>query len=120
MINLAIDEILLPLRTLLLIVSLVRLLGGTVLSHVPWQSTLETCTKSLTSLWGGILLVRGCRPRDMRYILPGLLHDLMGCLLLGMKHWKTRSLRLKVGMLHRELGMLTLKLWMMDLHWCMT
>jgi hypothetical protein len=49
MVNLIIGEILLPLRALLLISSLVGLPGGTILSHVAWQSTLETCTKSLTS-----------------------------------------------------------------------
>jgi hypothetical protein len=55
--NLAVGDILLPLRTMLLIGSLIRLPGGTILSHVAWQSTLETCTKILTSLRGGIILV---------------------------------------------------------------
>jgi hypothetical protein len=59
MINLTVGEVLLPLRMLLLIGSLVQLSGGIVLSHVAWQSTLETHTKSLASLWGGILLVWG-------------------------------------------------------------
>jgi hypothetical protein len=75
MVNLAIGEILLPLRTLLLIGSLIRLPGGTILSHVAWQSTLETRAKSLTSLRGGILLVLGCRTRNLLYILPRLLHN---------------------------------------------
>jgi hypothetical protein len=75
MINLAVGEILLHLQTLLLTGSLVRLLGGTILSHVAWQFTLETCTKSLTSLRGGILLLWGSRMRIVLYILPGLLHN---------------------------------------------
>jgi hypothetical protein len=75
MVNLAVGEILLPLRTLLLIGSLIRLPGGTILSHVAWQSTLETRAKSLTSLRGGILLVLGCRTRNLLYILPRLLHN---------------------------------------------
>jgi hypothetical protein len=87
MINLAVGETLLALRSLLLIGSLVRLLGGTILSHVAWQSTLEACTKRLTSLWGGILLVQGYRTRDMWYTLPGLLHDWMDYLLLRMGHY---------------------------------
>jgi hypothetical protein len=45
MINIAIGEILLPLQTLLLTGSLVQLSGGTVLSHVAWQSTLEKAPK---------------------------------------------------------------------------
>jgi hypothetical protein len=60
MINLVIGEILLPMRTLLLTGFLVRLPGGTFLNHVAWHSTFETRIKSLTSLWGYILLVRGC------------------------------------------------------------
>jgi hypothetical protein len=59
MVNLAVGEILLPLQTLLLTGSLIRLPGGTIISHVACQSTLETRTKSLTSLRGDILLVRG-------------------------------------------------------------
>jgi hypothetical protein len=116
MINLVVSEILFPLRMLLLIGSLVQLLGGTVLSHVVYQSTLETCTKSLTSLRGGILLLRGCRMRNMLYILPGLLHDWADCLLLGMGQWKSRRMRLKVGTLHQELGTLILKLQTWNLH----
>jgi hypothetical protein len=75
MVNLAIGEILLRLSVLLLIGSLVHLSSGTILSHVAWQSTLETHTESLTSLRGGNLLVLGCRMRNLLYILPRLLHD---------------------------------------------
>jgi hypothetical protein len=57
MVNHAVGEILLHLWALLWIGSLVWLPGGTILSHVAWQSTLERCTKSLTSLRGCILLV---------------------------------------------------------------
>jgi hypothetical protein len=100
----------LPLRALLLISSLVGLLGGTILSHVAWQPTLETCTKSLTSLRGGILLVLGCQTRNLLYILPRLPHHSTSYLLLGIEHWISRPLCLKVGMLHEKLGMLVLKL----------
>jgi hypothetical protein len=75
MVILAVGEILLPLRMLLLINSLVRLPRGTILSHVAWQSTLETCAKSLTSLRGNILLVLGYRMRNLMYILPKLLYN---------------------------------------------
>jgi hypothetical protein len=87
-----------PLRALLLIGSQVQLPGGTILSHVAWQSTLETRNKSLTSLRGGILLVLGCRTRNMLYILPRLLHNWTSCLLLWMEHWISGMLHLKVGM----------------------
>jgi hypothetical protein len=83
MVNLAVGEILLPLRAL--IGSLVRLRCGTILRHVAWQSTHETHAKSLASLRGGILLVLGCQTRNMLYILPRLLHNWMSCLLLGME-----------------------------------
>jgi hypothetical protein len=86
MINLAVGEILLPLRTLLLTGSLVRSPGRIVPGHVAWQSTLETCAKSLTSLRGGILLVQSCQKRNLLHILPRLLHNWMSCLLLGMGH----------------------------------
>jgi hypothetical protein len=59
MVNLVVGEVLLPLQALLLNVSLVRLPGGTILSHVAWQSTLDTSAKSLTSLRGSLLLVLG-------------------------------------------------------------
>jgi hypothetical protein len=75
MINLVVVEIRLPLRTLLLIGSLIQLPGEIILSHVAWQSTLETRTKSMTSLRGGILLVQDCRSRNLLYTLPGLLHN---------------------------------------------
>jgi hypothetical protein len=101
MVNLAVGEILLPLRALLLIGSLVQLPGGRILSHVAWQSTLETCTKSMTFLRGGILLVLGYRMRNLIYILPRLLHNWMSCLLLGMEHWISGMLHLKIGMLHQ-------------------
>jgi hypothetical protein len=92
MIDLVVCEVLLSLRSRLLICSLVRLSGGTVLSHVTWKSTLETRTKSFTSLRGGILLVRGYRMRDRWNILPGLLHDRMGYLLLSAyKSWDAAS-----------------------------
>jgi hypothetical protein len=120
MVNHTIGEILLPLRALLLIGSLVWLPGGTILSHVALQSTLETGTKSLTSLRGDILLVLGYGRSDQPYILPRLLHNWTSYLLLGMEHWIFRTLRLIVGMLHWELGMLVLKLWVWDLHRCMT
>jgi hypothetical protein len=110
MVNLVVGEIWLPLRALLLIGSLVRLLGGTILSHVAWQSTLETRTKSLTSLRGGILLGLGYWTRNLLYILPKLPHNSMSYLLLGTEHWISRMLHLKVGTLHQELGMLVLKL----------
>jgi hypothetical protein len=85
MVNLAIGEILLPLRTLLLTGSLIRLPDGTILSHVVWQSTLETHTKSLTSMRGGILLVwgGGGRMRNLLYTLLGLLHNWSSCLFWG-------------------------------------
>jgi hypothetical protein len=60
MVDLPIGEVLLPLRMLLLISSLIWLLVGTVLSHMAWQSTLEACTKSLTSLSDDNLLGLGC------------------------------------------------------------
>jgi hypothetical protein len=41
MVNLAVGQIWLPMQALLQIGSLVRLPGGTILSHVAWQSTLE-------------------------------------------------------------------------------
>jgi hypothetical protein len=110
MVNLAVAKILLPLRVPLLIRSLVRLSGGTILSHVAWQSTPETCTKSLTSLRGGILLVLGCRMRNLLCILPRLLHNWTSYLLLGMEDWISRMLCLKVGTLHQELRMLVLEL----------
>jgi hypothetical protein len=71
MINFAVGEILLPLRTLLLIGSLIWLPGGTIISHLAWKSTLETHAKSLTSLRGGILLVLGYQMRNLLYIPPG-------------------------------------------------
>jgi hypothetical protein len=37
-----------------------------------------------------------------------------------MEHWISRMMYLKVGMLHRELGMLVLKLQAWDLHRCTT
>jgi hypothetical protein len=89
---------------------------GTILSHVAWQSTLETHAKSLTSLRGGILLVLGCRTRNLLYILPWLLHNWTSCLLLGTEHWIFRILHLKVGTLYQEQGTLVLKLWMRDLY----
>jgi hypothetical protein len=75
MVDLAIGEVLLPLRALLLISSLGWLLVGAILSHVTWQSTLETGTKSLTSLRGGIVLGFSCQTRNVLYILPRLLHN---------------------------------------------
>jgi hypothetical protein len=120
MVDLVVGEILLPLRTLLLIGSLVRLPGGTILIHVAWKSTLETRAKSLTSRMGGILLVRSCRTRNLLYVLPRLLHNWTCYLLLGMEHWISRMLCLKVGMLHQELGMLVLKLRTRDLYRCKT
>jgi hypothetical protein len=75
MVNLTVGDILLPLQTLLLFGSLVQLPSETILSHVAWQSTLETHTKSLTALRGGILLVLGHRMRNLLYILPRLLHN---------------------------------------------
>jgi hypothetical protein len=56
----------------------------------------------------------------MLYILPRLLHRWTCCLLLGMEHWISKTLRLKVGMLHQELGMLVLKLRTRDLYRCKT
>jgi hypothetical protein len=120
MINLAIGKILLPLRTLLLIGSLIQLLGGTVLSHMAFQSALETSTKTLTSLRGGFLLVWGYWTRNLLYILPRLLYNWRSYLLLGIEHQKTGMLHLKVGMLHQELGTLVLELPTWDLHRCMT
>jgi hypothetical protein len=60
---------------MLLIGSFIQLPGGKILSYVAWQSTLETQTKSLTSLGGGILLVLDYQMRNMLYILPRLLHN---------------------------------------------
>jgi hypothetical protein len=94
--------------------------GGTILSPVAWQSTLETCNKSLTSLRGGILLVQGCRTRYLLYIMPWLLHNSTNSLLLGMEHWISRTLHLKVGMLHQKPETLVLKLRTWDLYRCMT
>jgi hypothetical protein len=119
-INLAVGEILLPLRTLLLTGSLVRLPGRTLPGHVAWQSTHETCTKSLTSLRCGILLVWGYRMRNLLHILHGVLHNWTSCLLLVMGHWKSEMLCLNIRMLHWELGMLILKLQARDLHRCTT
>jgi hypothetical protein len=120
MVNLVVGEILLPLRTMLLIGSFIQLPGGKILSYVAWQSTLETQTKSLTSLGGGILLVLDYQMRNLLYILPRLLHNWISCLLLGMEHWIFKTLCQKVGTLHRELEMLVLKLWMQNLHQCTT
>jgi hypothetical protein len=120
MVNHAIGEILLPLRMLLLIGSLIWLPGGTFPSRVAWQSTLETSTKSLTSLSGGILSVQGCLMRNLLYTLPRLLHNWSSCLLLRTEHLIPEMLHLKVGMLHQELGMLVLELWMQNLHRCTT
>jgi hypothetical protein len=103
-----------------LIGSLIHLPGGTILSHVAWQSTLETCAKSLASLRGGILLVLGCQMRNLLYILFRLLHNWMSCLLLGTKHWISGTLRLKGGTLYQELGTLVLKLRMQHLYQCTT
>jgi hypothetical protein len=61
MVDLSIGDVLLPLRTLLLVNSLGLLPIGTILSHMVWQSTLEACIKSLTSLRGGIRLGLGCQ-----------------------------------------------------------
>jgi hypothetical protein len=120
MINLAIGEILLPLQTLLLTSPLIRLPGGIILSHVAWQSTLETHTKSLTSLRGDILLVRGCLTRKLLYTLSRPLHNWSSCLLLGTEDLIPGTLRLKVGKLHQELGTLVLELWTQNLHRCTT
>jgi hypothetical protein len=60
MADLVIGEVLFPLRALLLTSSLVSLPDGTILGQVAWQSTLETCDKSSTSLRGGILLGLSC------------------------------------------------------------
>jgi hypothetical protein len=86
MVDVAVGEIMLPLRMLLLIGSFVWLLGGRILSHVAWQSTLKTCTKNLTSLRDNILVVQDCQTRNLLYTLPGLLHNWMSCLLLEMEH----------------------------------
>jgi hypothetical protein len=104
MINFVVGEILLPLRTLLLIGSLIWLPGGTIISHLAWKSTLETRAKSLTSLRGGILLVLGCQMRNLLYIPPRLLHNWMSCLLLDVEHWISRMLHLKVGTLYQKIG----------------
>jgi hypothetical protein len=58
----------------------------------------------------------GCWMRNLLYILPGLLHNWMSCLLLGMEDWIFETLHLKVGMLHRELRMLVLELRAWNLH----
>jgi hypothetical protein len=120
MIDLAVGGVLLSLRMMLLIDSLNWLLGGTILSHVAWQSTLETCAKSLSSLRGGILLGLSCQKRNLWNILPRLLHNWMNYSLLGAEHEIFRTLHLKVGTLHRELRTLVLELRMQNLHWCMT
>jgi hypothetical protein len=86
MVNLVVGEILLSMRTLMLIGSFVWLPGGTILSHVAWQSTLETHAKSLTSRRGGILLVLGYRTRNLFFILLRMLHNWMNYLQLGMEH----------------------------------
>jgi hypothetical protein len=87
MVDHAIGEVLLPLQTLLLVDSLGGLLVGAILSHVAWQSALETCAKSLTSLRGSILLELAHRMRNLRHILPRLLHNQTNCLLLSGEHW---------------------------------
>jgi hypothetical protein len=120
MVDLNVGEVLLPLQALLLIGSLVRLPGGTILSHVVWQSSLEIHTKSMTSLRVGILLELGCQARNLLSTLPRLLHNWMSYQLLGMEHCITRMLCQKVGTLHRELGMLVLEFRTRDLHLCMT
>jgi hypothetical protein len=66
MVGPTIGDDLLPLGALLLISSLGRPPVGAILGHVAWQSTLETGTKSLTSLRGGVLLVLCCRPGNLR------------------------------------------------------
>jgi hypothetical protein len=60
MVDLAVGAVLLPLQALLLISSLGRLPIGTVLSHVAWEPTVETRTKSLTSLRDDFLLGLRC------------------------------------------------------------
>jgi hypothetical protein len=111
MVNLAIGEILLPLRTLLLTGSLIRLPDGTILSHVVWQSTLETHTKSLTSMRGGILLVWGGGADEKPVVHSAwAAAQLVELPVLGMKHLIPWTLHLKVGTLHRELGTLVLEL----------
>jgi hypothetical protein len=65
MVDLPIGEVLLPSRTLMLISSLIWLPVRTVLSHMAWQSTLETSTKSMASLRGSIVLGFGCRRRNL-------------------------------------------------------
>jgi hypothetical protein len=115
-VDLGIGKVLLPLRMLLLTGSLSQLSGGTILSHVTWQSTLKTCAKSLTSLRGGILLELSCRMRNLLHILPRLLHNWVNYLLLGTEHGISGMLHLKVG----KLGTLVLELRTWDLHRCMT
>jgi hypothetical protein len=118
MVDLAIGEVLLPLRALLLVSSLGQLPVGAILSHVAWQSTLETGAKRLTSLRGGILLGLSYRMRNLLYILPRLLHNWMNCMLLQAKHGIPKMLHLKVGTLHQELRTLVLELRMWNLHRC--
>jgi hypothetical protein len=86
MVDLAIGEVQLPLRALLLISSLGWLPVGAILSHVAWQSTLKTGAKWLTPLRGGTLLGLSYWMGNLRHILPRLLHNWMNCLLLRAKH----------------------------------
>jgi hypothetical protein len=115
MVDFFIGEILLPLRTLL-VRSLGLLLCQTVLSHMAWQSALEACTEGLTSLRRDIWLGLGCWSRNLRHILPWVLHNGTNYLPLGAEHRISKVLCLKAGTLHQELGTLVLKLQMRNLH----
>jgi hypothetical protein len=117
MVDLAVGEVLLPMRALL-ISSLIWLPVGTVPSHVAWQSTLAIGAKCLTSLRGKILFGLSCWMGNLWHILPRLLHEWMNYLLLQAKHGISRSLRLNAGMLHQELRMLVLELWTQNSHRC--
>jgi hypothetical protein len=90
---------------------MIRLLGGTIHSKMAGQATLETRTKSLTSLSCGVLLLLSCGTGGLLKILLGLLlHVGRNRLLLRARSLETGALHLKVGMLHLKLRVLILEL----------
>jgi hypothetical protein len=118
-IDLAIGKILLPLRTLLLTGSLVLLPVRTVPGHVAWQSTLESMHHKLDlpeeQHSAGARLPTEKPPAQSAWVATQL--DKLPAI--GDGHSKCRMLCQKVGVLHQELGTLTLKLRAWDLHHCM-
>jgi hypothetical protein len=75
--------------------------------------------QSLTSLRCSILLGLRCHLRNLWHIRPWLLHNVMNCLLLWVKHGVSGSLHLKTRTLHQKLGTLVLEQGTWNLHWGM-